>query len=68
MQGAPGGATPLVITGEFAVHVALVEGGQPTVGVVDFTVYGVTYRAAAGRAWRRTKASVPVAVSTQAAR
>ena len=67
VKGAPGGPAPPVTTGEFAVHVALVEDGRPTVGVVHLPVHVVTYWAAGGRAWRRAGASAPVALSTRPA-
>ena len=65
VRGAPGGADPPVTTGEFAVHVALVDDGRPTVGVVHLPVLDVTYWAAGGRAWRQTGGGAPVAISTR---
>ena len=53
-------------TGEFTVNIALVEDGEPVVGVVHVPVQDVTYSAADGRAWKQTGAADAVRIATRA--
>lgn len=53
--------------GQFAVHVALVARGAPTLGVVRLPALGVTYWAAAGRAWRQRDGGLAERIRTRPA-
>ena len=53
-------------TGEFTVNVALVDDGEPVLGVVYVPVQDVTYFAANGRAWKQTGDDEPVRIATRA--
>ncbi len=54
--------------GEFTVNIALIENGQPTLGVVHLSALGQTYWSrGAGDAWRRDGDGAAVAVTARAA-
>ena len=53
-------------TGEFTVNIALVEDGEPVLGVVHVPVQDATYFAADGLAWKQTGDAEPARIATRA--
>ena len=62
-----GSHTPPVTSGEFTVNIALIEDGEPILGVVHVPVHGVTYYAAGGVAWKQVGDGAPARISTRPA-
>jgi 3'(2'), 5'-bisphosphate nucleotidase len=52
--------------GEFTVNIALIEGGQPTAGIVHVPVLGQTYGGDGKAAWRRVKQGPYESIRTRA--
>jgi 3'(2'), 5'-bisphosphate nucleotidase len=55
-------------TNEFTVNAALIEGGQPVLGIVHAPALGVTYYGVRkSGAWRQTGSDIPTPISTRRA-